>query len=77
MTTSFTTRLRSWLLIAGLSGLLIAIGAVIGRSALYLFVAFVVVLNVAMYWFSDKIALKDVEGAARLEGGAGVLRGRA
>ena len=58
MTTSFTTRLRSWLLIAGLSGLLIAIGAVIGGSALYLFVAFVVVLNVAMYWFSDRIALK-------------------
>jgi heat shock protein HtpX len=58
LTTSFTTRLRSWLLIAGLSGLLVAIGAVIGGSALYLFVAFVVVLNVAMYWFSDRIALK-------------------
>ena len=42
----------------GLSGLLIAIGAVIGGGALYLFVAFVVVLNVAMYWFLDRIALK-------------------
>ena len=58
MTIPFTTRLRSWLLIAGLSGLLLAIGAVIGGGALYLFVAFTVALNVAMYWFSDRIALK-------------------
>jgi multiple sugar transport system permease protein len=33
LTTNFTTKLRSWLLIAGLSGLLIAIGAVIGNLA--------------------------------------------
>jgi heat shock protein HtpX len=58
VTTNFTTRLRSWLLIAGLSGLLIAIGAVIGGGALYLFVALTVVMNVAMYWWSDRIALK-------------------
>ena len=30
MTSNFTTKLRSWLLIAGLSGLLLAIGDVIG-----------------------------------------------
>ena len=58
MTTNFTTKLRSWLLIAGLSGLLVAIGAVIGGSALYLFIALTVLFNVAMYWFSDRIALK-------------------
>jgi heat shock protein HtpX len=58
VSTSFTTRLRSWLLIAGLSGLLIAIGAVIGGGALYFFVALTVVFNLAMYWFSDRIALK-------------------
>jgi heat shock protein HtpX len=58
LTTNFTTKLRSWLLIAGLSGLLVAIGAVIGGSALYLFIAFTVLFNVAMYWFSDRIALK-------------------
>jgi heat shock protein HtpX len=56
--TAFTTRIRTWLLIAGLTGLLIAIGAVIGGGALYLFVALAVVLNLVGYWFSDKIALK-------------------
>jgi Zn-dependent protease with chaperone function len=58
MTSNFTTKLRSGLLIAGLSGLLLAIGAVIGGGALYLFIAITVLFNVAMYWFSDKIALK-------------------
>lgn len=58
MTSSFSTRLRSWLLVAGLSGLLLAIGAVIGGGTLYVFVALTVVFNVAMYWFSDRIALR-------------------
>ena len=58
MTAGFSTRLRSWLLIAGLSGLLLAIGAVIGGGALYGLVVITVLFNVAMYWFSDKIALK-------------------
>src|SRR5919197_3310472 len=56
--TRFTTRIRTWLLIAGLTTLLIAIGAAIGGGALYLFAAFAVVMNLAGYWFSDKIALK-------------------
>jgi heat shock protein HtpX len=54
----FTTQLRTWVLIAGLTGLLIAIGAVIGGGALYIFVAFAVLMNVFGYWFSDKIALR-------------------
>ena len=58
MTSNFSTQLRAWLLIAGLSGLLLGIGAVIGGGALWLFVVLTVVFNVAMYWFSDKIALK-------------------
>jgi heat shock protein HtpX len=56
--TSFTTRIRTWLLIAGLTGLLIAIGALIGGGALYLFVGLAVAMNVVGYWFSDKFALK-------------------
>src|SRR5919201_1636266 len=56
--TSFSTRIRTWLLIAGLTGLLLAIGAAIGGGALYLFAAFAVVMNLVGYWFSDKIALK-------------------
>ncbi len=55
---SFTTRLRAWLLIAGLSGLLVVVGAVIGGGALWVFVVLMVAMNVAMYWFSDRIALK-------------------
>src|SRR5687767_5174454 len=58
LTGNFSTQLRAWLLIAGLSGLLLGIGAVIGGGALWLFVVLTVVFNVAMYWFSDKIALK-------------------
>jgi heat shock protein HtpX len=53
-----STRIRTWLLIAGLTGLLLAIGAAIGGGALYLFAAFAVVMNLVGYWFSDKIALK-------------------
>jgi heat shock protein HtpX len=56
--TRFTTRIRTWLLIAGLTGLLFAIGAVIGGAALYLFAALAVLMNVAGYWFSDKLALR-------------------
>jgi heat shock protein HtpX len=53
----FTTQLRTWVLIAGLTGLLIAIGALLGGSFVYLFAVFAVVMNVFGYWFSDKIAL--------------------
>jgi heat shock protein HtpX len=53
----FTTQLRTWLLIAGLTGLLIAIGALLGGSFIYLFVVFAVLMNVFGYWFSDRIAL--------------------
>jgi heat shock protein HtpX len=56
--TRFATKARTWLLIAGLTGLLIAIGALIGGSFLYIFVALAILMNVAGYWFSDKLALK-------------------
>jgi heat shock protein HtpX len=56
--TRFATKARTWLLIAGLTGLLIAIGALIGGGALYLFVGLAVLMNVAGYWFSDRLALK-------------------
>ncbi len=53
----FTSQLRTWVLVAGLTALLIGIGALIGGKFLYIFVIFAVVMNVAGYWFSDKIAL--------------------
>ena len=56
--TRFATQIRTWLLVAGLTGLLIAIGGVIGGGALYIFVALAVLMNVVGYWFSDRIALR-------------------
>jgi heat shock protein HtpX len=56
--TRFATKTRTWLLIAGLTGLLIAIGGLLGGGFLYIFVALAVLMNVAGYWFSDRLALK-------------------
>ena len=53
----FTTRLRTWLLIAALSSLLVAIGFVLGGSYIYLFLGLAVVMNFVGYFFSDKVAL--------------------
>src|SRR5215475_5872379 len=55
--TSFATKIRTWLLIAALTALLIAIGGALGGGFLYLFVGLAVLMNVVGYWFSDKIAL--------------------
>ena len=57
MAANLTTRLRTWLLVAGLTALLVAIGAAIGGGFLYLFVGLAVAMNVVGYWFSDRIAL--------------------
>jgi heat shock protein HtpX len=61
MTTSATalsTRLRTWLLVAGLTGLVIALGAVIGGAFLWLFAALAVIFNLVGYFYSDRIALR-------------------
>ncbi|MER3410387.1 MAG: protease HtpX [Thermoleophilia bacterium] len=54
---SLTTRIRTWLLLAALSALLVGIGALIGGGALYGFIVMAVVMNLVAYWFSDKFAL--------------------
>jgi heat shock protein HtpX len=56
-TVSLTTRLRTWVLVAALTGLLVSIGVVIGGGFLYIFVGIAVLMNVVGYWFSDRIAL--------------------
>jgi heat shock protein HtpX len=56
-TVSITTRLRTWLLVASLTAVLIAAGALAGGAFLYAFVALAVLMNLAGYWFSDRIAL--------------------
>ena len=51
--------IKTFVLVAALTGLLLAIGYVIGgASGLVVFAAIAVVFNFAMYWFSGKIALK-------------------
>ena len=52
------THARTWLLIAGLTALLVGIGASIGGGFLYLFAGLAVAMNVVGYWFSDRLALK-------------------
>jgi heat shock protein HtpX len=56
--TRFATKARTWLFIAGLTALLIAIGVLLGGGFLYIFVALAVLMNVFGYWFSDKLALR-------------------
>jgi heat shock protein HtpX len=56
--TALTTRLRTWLLVAGLTGLVVAVGAMIGGTFLWLFAAVAVIFNLVGYFYSDRIALR-------------------
>jgi heat shock protein HtpX len=50
---------RTTILLASLTGLLVLIGALIGGpSTALVFLVIALVINLASYWFSDKIALK-------------------
>jgi heat shock protein HtpX len=53
----FTTKARTWLLLAALTALFVGIGAAIGGGVLWFFVVFSVLMNVAAYWLSDKFAI--------------------
>jgi heat shock protein HtpX len=55
-----TTRLRTWLLISGLSALLVGFGALVGgATGLILFAVIAAGFNLVMYWFSAKLALRS------------------
>ena len=64
----FSTKTRTWLLVAALTALLVGIGALVGGMFLYAFVALAVGVNVLGYWFSDRIALR-ASRAQRVEPG--------
>jgi len=54
-----TTRIRTWILLAGLSALLVSVGALIGGpSGLLFFLVLAIGMNLAMFWWSDRLALK-------------------
>lgn len=61
MTTStiqLLTRVRTWLLVTGLTALVIALGALLGGAFLWLFAALAVIFNLVGYYYSDRIALR-------------------
>ena len=54
-----TTRFRTWILLAGLTALFVSLGALVGGAqGLVLFLLIAVVFNFAMFWFSDRLALR-------------------
>ncbi len=54
-----STRFRTWILLAGLTGLFIGVGGVVGGGGgIVAFALLAVLFNLAMFWFSDKIALR-------------------
>ncbi len=57
---NFAAGIRTTLLLAGLTGLLVVIGALIGGpNTALMFLGIAAVMNLGVYWFSDKIALKS------------------
>jgi len=62
-------QLKTFALLAALAGLLMAVGLVVGgRSGLIIAFLFAMVMNVGVYWFSDKLALR-ANGARPLKPG--------
>jgi heat shock protein HtpX len=50
-------RFKTWVLIAALGGLFVAIGSIWGTSGMVIALIIALVFNFSMYWFSDKIAI--------------------
>ncbi len=64
---NFTAALRTTILMATLTGLLVVLGfAIGGQGTALLFLGIALAINFVSYWFSDKIALK-MSGAQPLE----------
>jgi heat shock protein HtpX len=65
----FTNQLKTLALLAGLAGLMVAVGyAIGGTGGMLMALAFATVMNVGVYWFSDRLALR-ANGARPLQPG--------
>jgi len=54
-----STRMRTWILLAGLSALFVAVGGLVGGTGgIAIFLVIAVGFNFAMFWFSDRLALR-------------------
>jgi heat shock protein HtpX len=54
-----STRFRTWILLAGLSALFVAVGGLVGGTGgIAVFLVIAIGFNFAMFWFSDRLALR-------------------
>jgi heat shock protein HtpX len=50
-------RVKTWVLIAALGGVFVAVGSIWGQGGMIVALVIALLFNFAMYWFSDKIAI--------------------
>jgi heat shock protein HtpX len=68
-TGTFTNQLKTFVLLAALAGLMVAVGGLLGgTSGMVIALLFAIVMNVGVYWFSDRLALR-ANGARPLRPG--------
>jgi heat shock protein HtpX len=68
--TRMLTRVRTWALVAGLTALVVALGAMIGGVFAWLFAAIALGANLIGYFYSDRIALRAVRAKPLTEADA-------
>ena len=72
-----TTRTRTWMLLAGLSALFVTVGGLVGGAGgILVFLVIAIAFNFAMFWFSDRIALKMSKCASARAGRSARARRR-
>ncbi len=68
-------RVKTWVLIAALGGLFVAIGSIWGTSGAATALVLALVFNFSMYWFSDRIAIATTRSKPATEQGYPKLYG--
>lgn len=59
---AFLNNMKTILLLGFLTGLLVAIGGMIGREAMVMFLIFAIIMNFGIWFFSDQIAIRTMRG---------------